>query len=157
MIIYSYPAGAVVNGRLLETRELLPAGPCTIGDVHHGPNIFTNWDPAELTALGIKSFTEDVVPQYHHAGAHVDVEDATSVRRTYPNACLDEDCALAAALAEIDAKYEAKFAPVKDLIIVTLAADGPDMEDSLASLRADWQRLCASRCAEIDELLMELP
>lgn len=65
-----------------------------------------------------------------------------------------EATSLDRAIAEIDARYEAKLAPVRDLILVAIAADGPNMDANIATLRADWQRIVAARSEELDALFL---
>lgn len=125
MSLWTVPAGTIINGEpLAEATDIHPTR-ITIGNAQYGPEIFELWSTAELAAIGIM-----------------------------PAPPPDPDQLLEAAIAELELRYQAKFAPVRDLILVAIAADGPNMDANIAALRADWQRIVAARSEELDALFL---
>ncbi|WP_027366926.1 hypothetical protein [Desulfocurvibacter africanus] len=60
---------------------------------------------------------------------------------------------LDAQIAAIDARYESKFAALKDRLIIVLAADGTNQAAKTAEIQADWQTLVDQKDLEIIQLL----
>lgn len=88
MSMWSYPAGAIINGVRTSERTVRSALPVTIDGVSYPVTIFSLWSPAQLASIGIKSWAEDSVPEHYSGGVPVDVESATHIQRTYPNPIL---------------------------------------------------------------------
>lgn len=56
-------------------------------------------------------------------------------------------------IAVIEAKYEAKFASLKDRLMVVIAADGVTQDPNTAAIRTEWQAAADEKEAEIMALL----
>lgn len=108
MSMWSYPAGAIINGVPTDHRTVRRALPVTINGVQYSVAIFSSWTPAQLAALGIKSWAEDSVPEHYSGGAPVDVETDTHIQRTYPNPVLQPEPWRVQLQAAIQAKKIAK-------------------------------------------------
>ena len=109
MSMYSYPAGAIINGVLTTERTVRGPAPVTINDVSYPDAIFASWSPQELAALGIKLFIENPIPQDYIGGVPEDIETDGQITRTYPHMRLDnsaalrrEELALYAELSQLD-------------------------------------------------------
>lgn len=109
MSMWSYPAGAVINGVKIESRTVRGPVPVMINDVQYPSAILSAWPKQELNDLGIMEFIEDTVPHNWIAGMPVDIENDGIIYRTYPNAHLDntavkreQELAIYAELAQLD-------------------------------------------------------
>lgn len=94
MSMWSYPAGAIINGVETSERTVRPALPVVINDIQYFMDIFSNWSIQELNSLGIKKWEEEVVQDGYIPGVPVDIEDEEKIIRTYPHAKLDKAYAL---------------------------------------------------------------
>lgn len=144
-MLYKYSDGSVKGPRAF-----------TYNDVQYGADVFHKWTPEQLSEVGIKTFTEDAVPQFYTAGIPVDVETATTVTRTYPNAVYNEDLYydnLDLQIAAVEAKYNLKLVPVRDLFMTASLSDGPSMNGKIQVARNEWAQIVADKDAEIKALL----
>ena len=150
------PAGAIVYGKVLTEPTVLYPCWIEIDGAQYEPAIFDNWTVVELAAIGCMRIVIDVLPDHYIAGDYVDVQEVDDkgpyVHRTWPNAVKDEDAAFLAAMAAIDAEYEAKLDIVRNGFVAISLADGPTMDTKLNELRADYQRIMAARNAATDAL-----
>lgn len=107
MSMWSYPAGSIINGVETSFRTVRPGLPVIINDVQYSIDIFSSWSLAELNALGIKKWEEEVVQEGYIPGVPVDIEDDEKIVRTYPNAVLDEKYVLRKRLNQIQTELNA--------------------------------------------------
>jgi hypothetical protein len=94
--LYSYPAGAIVNGQALAARTALPPCVVVIDEITHGPEICEMWTSEALVELGIKKVVCAALPVDANGwpylpGEPVDVEGETEIQRSYPNAAPDTE------------------------------------------------------------------
>lgn len=95
--MYKYSNGTIRN-----------AMPFTSNNVQYGVDVFEKWTPAQLAAVGVKEFIEDTIPFGYRGGVPVDVEEATTVHRTYPNMIFEYANVKQSYLDQINAVRKAK-------------------------------------------------
>lgn len=117
-----------------------------------GVKYYAHCSGDDFISAGLWPYSEEKLESgYVAEGWEVALVSGIYIKRPI-NPVLDEDAALTAALAAIDADCEAKLVPVRDGFVALSLADGPDLETKLDGLRADYQRILAARNAAIDAL-----
>lgn len=91
MTLYRYPAGAIINDVPLALPTTLKPCRAIIDGILHGPEICELWTVKALAALGIKRVVADPLPVDETGwpylpGEPVDMEQATQILRSFPNA-----------------------------------------------------------------------
>lgn len=87
--LYSYPAGATINGVIFTERTVMIAQTVIIDGVTHPAENLSAWTPEIRASFGVKTFAADPFPEDCHPGEPEDVETDTHIQRAWPNATPD--------------------------------------------------------------------